>query len=89
MPIHPLAQLSREEIRYAAQLIKKNHASDSHLVFKAITLQEPDKIKTLAYLDKEHRGESPESNIDRSAFLNYYLKGGVRSSSAQQPSVRS
>ncbi|EFX05222.1 copper amine oxidase [Grosmannia clavigera kw1407] len=72
MAVHPLADLTAEEVVQAANLIRAQHPG-AQLAFKAITLEEPDKALTLQYLEAEHAGRSvlPPKRI---AFAAYYIR---------------
>lgn len=74
---HPLAQLTADEIKQSANLVRRVTGDDIELIFKAITLKEPDKTLILEYLEAEHSGASALPHLDRFGFVVYYKKGGV------------
>src|SRR5947209_2707587 len=74
---HPLCPLTASEISNTAQLIKNLWPSNADLLFKVITLEEPQKKHLVPYLDAEHAGKTVP-RIDRKAFVAYYLKNTVR-----------
>lgn len=76
---HPLSPLTALEITTASQLLKACYPSTIKLQFKAITLQEPEKEKVIAFLDAEHNG-TPPTPIKRRAFVPYYIRNTVRTS---------
>lgn len=78
--IHPFAPLSADEIKQAARLIRIKWPEDTNLHFKAITLQEPLKAEVIPVLEAESKGETWKP-IDRRAFVLYYLRGTVSTSS--------
>ena len=73
---HPLCPLTAPEISDTAQLIKNLWPSNVDLLFKVITLEEPQKKHFVPYLDAEHAGR-PVPRIDRKAFVSYYLRNTV------------
>lgn len=73
--MHPLVDLTAEEIERAAGLVRKLHR-EQPLVFKAVTLEEPQKHLVLEYLKAERNGSKVPS-VPRLAFTAYYLKGTV------------
>jgi Cu2+-containing amine oxidase len=80
---HPLCPLTASEISNAAQLIKKLWPSNVDILFKVITLEEPQKKHFVPYLDAEHAGRTLP-HIDRKAFVAYYLRNTVRLMSYDQ-----
>ena len=76
VPVHPLSPLTSAEITRASEFIKGLYPAHTSLLFKAITLEEPEKAQLAPYLDAEHQGRSP-GKIDRKAFLNYYIRNTV------------
>lgn len=78
MALHPFADLTESEIEYAREIIQAQHPR-TLLSFKAITLEEPDKILMLKYLEGEHAGVA-RPRPDRIAYCAYYFRGTVRSS---------
>lgn len=54
---HPLSQLTADEIRRAADIIRKARPSRSSIVFRTITLEEPAKAILLPFLATEHAGK--------------------------------
>lgn len=75
MALHPLADLTAEEVVRVANLVRALHPG-SQLTFKAITLEEPDKTLTVRYLEAEHAGRSAP-RPSRIAFAAYYIRGVV------------
>ena len=78
---HPLAPLSADEIRSAVSIIKSQWPANVDLHFKAVTLEEPAKAEAVPYVEAEFHGYDLP-NIDRKAFLNYYIRLTVCSTSA-------
>ena len=74
---HPLCPLTASEISTTAQLIKGSWPSNVDILFKVITLEEPQKKHFVPYLDAEHTGRTLP-RIDRKAFVAYYLRNTVR-----------
>lgn len=74
--IHPLCPLTASEITKSAQLITGIYPSNISLRFKTITLEEPPKAQLAPYLDAEHHGRAV-GQIDRKAFVNYYIRNTV------------
>ena len=74
---HPLCPLTASEISTTAQLIKRLWPSNVDILFKVITLEEPQKKHFVPYLDAEHAGRTLP-RIDRKAFVAYYLRNTVR-----------
>lgn len=74
---HPLTPLSSVEIVSAAGIIRSLYPANTSLLFKAVTLQEPEKAATLKYLDAEHAGTALPTGIDRKAFIAYYIRNTV------------
>ncbi|KIW74137.1 hypothetical protein Z517_12547 [Fonsecaea pedrosoi CBS 271.37] len=72
-PVHPLSELSFAETQQAIAIIRKLHGH-TDLVFKAVTLEEPIKEQTIAYLNAEQNAK-PLPSIPRTAFAAYYFKG--------------
>lgn len=75
MAPHVLSDLTADEIRHTARLIKHLHRPDE-LVFKAITLDEPRKELVLEYFRAQLNGE-PLPVVPRIVFAAYYIKGTV------------
>jgi Cu2+-containing amine oxidase len=78
--MHPLAALSREEIKIVSTLIKKLWPPPTEIHFKVLTLLEPPKDQVLSYLEIEHG--SNNTNLrnpapDRRAWVNYYIRNTV------------
>ena len=73
---HPLCPITAAEIKGAADLIRRLYPSKTNFQFKVITLQEPEKAQLVPYLEAEHQGEKLP-NIDRRAFVCYYLRNTV------------
>lgn len=82
MAFHPLRDLSADEIERAASLVSKLHG-DQELVFKAITLEEPQKRQVLDYL-RAIDNAAPLPSVRRVAFAAYYFKGTVSRRLPQQ-----
>jgi primary-amine oxidase len=74
---HPLCPLTASEISNTAQLIKRLWPPNVDILFKVITLEEPQKAHFVPYLDAEHAGRALP-RIDRKAFVAYYLRNTVR-----------
>lgn len=75
---HPLAPISADEIQNAVSVIKSQWPTDTNFQFKAVTLQEPAKAETVPYLEADfHGGDLPQ--IDRRAFVAYYIRNTVSS----------
>src|SRR4051794_28785987 len=74
---HPLCPITASEISNTAQLIKTSWPSHVDILFKVITLEEPQKKHFVPYLDAEHAGRTLP-RIDRKAFVAYYLRNTVR-----------
>jgi Cu2+-containing amine oxidase len=74
---HPLCPLTASEISTTAQLIKRLWPSNVDILFKVITLEEPQKKHFVPYLDAEYAGRTLP-HIDRKAFVAYYLRNTVR-----------
>jgi primary-amine oxidase len=74
---HPLCPLTASEISNTTQLIKALWPSNVDLLFKTVTLDEPQKKHFVPYLDAEHAGRTLPC-IDRKAFVAYYLRNTVR-----------
>lgn len=75
MAPHPLSDLTEDEIRHTARLVRHLHRPHE-LVFKAITLDEPQKELVLAYFKAQENG-TPLPKVPRIIFAAYYLKGTV------------
>ncbi|KAH8895903.1 hypothetical protein GQ53DRAFT_743858 [Thozetella sp. PMI_491] len=71
---HPLGPLSAQEITRGAELIHGSWPAGTEFQFKAITLLEPAKAELIPYLAAERGGQLP-TDIDRRAFVVYYLRG--------------
>ena len=76
MASHPLQDLAADEITQAANLIKQLHR-EQNIVFKAITLEEPQKHLVLQYF-RAQDNSLPLPTIPRIVFATYYFKGTVR-----------
>ncbi|KAI5461030.1 copper amine oxidase [Mariannaea sp. PMI_226] len=76
--LHPFSQLTSAEIKQTSELIQKSQPEDVSLIFKVITLHEPDKALALAYLQAEHEGQSERIAVGRHSFVAYYKKGDDR-----------
>jgi Cu2+-containing amine oxidase len=76
MAFHPLRDLTANEIKRAASLIKQLHRNQE-LVFKAITLDEPNKNLVLRYFKAQENGTALPK-VPRIVFAAYYFKGTVR-----------
>ena len=74
---HPLAPLTTSEIESSRDLIKSLYPVTTSLLYKQITLQEPEKVELAPYLDAEFQGR-PKGRIDRRAFVTYYIRNTVR-----------
>jgi len=74
---HPLGPLSADEIKKASALVRQAWPEGTLFQFKAVTLLEPAKLELIPYLDAERKGQVP-TDIDRRAFVVYYLKNTVR-----------
>ncbi|KAL2851248.1 copper amine oxidase [Aspergillus pseudodeflectus] len=75
--LHPFSQLTPVEIRKVGEIISAL-SPETRLIFKTITLQEPDKKQALKYLEAEHSGSAVRPLVERCAFIAYYKKGGDR-----------
>lgn len=73
---HPLGPLSGSEIVQSSTLIRQAWPEGTLFHFKVITLLEPAKAELVPYLDAERKGLTPK-DIDRRAFVVYYLKNTV------------
>ncbi|KIW72758.1 hypothetical protein PV04_00933 [Phialophora macrospora] len=73
MACHPLNDLTASEVKQAASLIRQLHR-DQDLVFKAITLDEPQKDLVLSYFKAQESGK-PLPVVPRVVFAAYYFKG--------------
>lgn len=73
---HPLCPLTASEISNTAHLVRSLWPSNIDLLFKVITLEEPQKRQLVPYLDAEHAGRTLP-HIDRKAFVAYYLRNTV------------
>lgn len=75
-PVHPLCPITAAEISQSADLIRSLYPAKTDFLFKAITLEEPEKAQLVPYLDAEHsRGRLPR--IERKTFVCYYLRNTV------------
>lgn len=77
---HPLCPITTSEIRRSAELLRRQWPSKTEIHFKAITLEEPAKAQLVPYLEAEHKG-SRIPQIDRRAFVSYYIRNTVSKSS--------
>lgn len=75
---HPLSPLTSSEITNAAKLVQSLYPAGTDLQYKAITLHEPAKAQLVPYLDAEHNG-GRTPNIERNAFVCYYIRNTVSS----------
>lgn len=75
MAFHPLRDLTASEIKQAASLVRQLHRGQE-LVFKAITLAEPQKDLVLQYFKAQENGTALPA-IPRIVFAAYYFKGTV------------
>ncbi|KAF1812851.1 hypothetical protein P152DRAFT_435079 [Eremomyces bilateralis CBS 781.70] len=73
--VHPLSQLSANEIRRSSVLVRALHPPEFGLDFKSITLNEPNKKLVLEFLDAEHSRRPTPPVIDRESIVSYYVKG--------------
>lgn len=76
MASHPLSPLTALEIIKASELIRALYLPKIDLHFKAVTLEEPEKVLLVPYLDAEHQGMKLLS-LDRKAFVCYYIRNTV------------
>lgn len=76
MAFHPLRDLTASEIKQAASLIRQLHRGQK-LVFKAITLEEPQKDLVIKYFRAQENG-TPLPAVPRIVFAAYYFEGTVR-----------
>lgn len=76
---HPLCPLTASEILSTSDLIKSLWPSNVELLFKVVTLEEPQKKQFVPYLDAEHSGNALP-RIERRAFVAYYLRNTVSTS---------
>lgn len=74
--LHPFSQLTPAEITQSAEIIR-NLYPGTELIFKIITLEEPDKAQALKYLEAEHAVEASRPFVERRSFAAYYKKGGA------------
>lgn len=70
--MHPFNDLTATEIGNSRDKVQSLH-SGAALVFKAITLEEPQKDVMIAYLEAELRGER-QTSPQRLAYCVYYIK---------------
>ncbi|CAF9907186.1 hypothetical protein IMSHALPRED_005464 [Imshaugia aleurites] len=70
---HPLCPITAAEIKQSVDLIRSLYPAKTDFVFKAITLEEPQKAQLVPYLDAEHSGRKLP-HIDRKTFVCYYLR---------------
>lgn len=75
MTVHPLLDLTATEIKQAVTLIRQLHPGQD-LVYKAVTLEDPQKDLVLKYFQAQENGTILPL-IPRIAFAAYYLKGTV------------
>lgn len=73
---HPLGPLTAKEISQSSALIKGQWPEGTLFQFKVVTLLEPAKAELIPYLSAEKSGQTP-TDIDRRAFVVYYLKNTV------------
>jgi Cu2+-containing amine oxidase len=73
---HPLGPLSADEITLGSSLLTNFWPAGTDVHFKAVTLLEPAKAELIPYLTAERAGQ-PKPDIDRRAFVLYYLRGTV------------
>ncbi|KAH6880808.1 copper amine oxidase [Thelonectria olida] len=75
MAPHPFADLTSKEITRSRDLVQALHPRVL-LSFKAITLEEPDKDRMVAFLKAEHTsGVNAVTSPPRIAYCAYYLRG--------------
>ena len=74
---HPLCPLTAAEIKRSAQAVRSIFAGQPDIHFKCITLEEPPKALLAPYIDAEHAGRRLPQ-IDRKAFVSYYIRNTVR-----------
>jgi primary-amine oxidase len=75
--LHPFSQLTAPEIRQTSRIIAQLYPDGVALIFKTITLYEPDKTLALEYLKAEHENRVDRPAIDRQSFVAYYKKDEV------------
>ena len=73
---HPFTPLTVSEIETAARLVKQLYPETVDLLFKTITLEEPNKDVVVPLLIAEHEGRSYDSP-PRRAFVSYYIHNTV------------
>ena len=73
---HPLGPLSAKEITHGRDLLVASWPAGTDCHFKAITLLEPAKAGLIPYLTAERLMQTP-TDIDRRAFVVYYIRGTV------------
>ena len=73
---HPLSPLSSTEIRATGELIKGIYLQGTGLLYKQITLREPDKAYLAPWLDAKFDGK-PVQPLDRKADVSYYIRNTV------------
>ncbi|EXJ85677.1 primary-amine oxidase [Capronia coronata CBS 617.96] len=71
--IHPVSNLTVSEIHRSVEFVRALHPGVPNLVFKVVTLREPDKTELQHYFEAEASG-SDLPNIDRRSFVNFYQK---------------
>lgn len=76
---HPISPLTAGEITESSTLIRQLWPENTKLQFKAVTLQEPNKVELMPFLAAEHEGK-PTTSIDRRSFVLYYIRNTVSSS---------
>ena len=76
-PNHPLCPLTAVEIRTAAEAVKAMYPGRPDIHFKILTLDEPEKVLLVPFLDAEHGGRQLPQ-IDRKVFVAYYIRNTVR-----------
>lgn len=54
---HPLDQLSSDEIRSAAGIIRQARPKGTSIIYRTITLEEPAKATLIPFLELEHQGK--------------------------------
>jgi len=74
--VHPFAPLSAAEIKHASDLVRAEWPDKTDVQFKVITLEEPAKADVIPVLEAEATGHT-FSQLDRRAFVNYYLRNTV------------
>ena len=74
--IHPIAPLTIAEIDACRLAVEALYPADIKLMWKALTLREPDKSELAPALDAEAESKTLPA-IDRKAFVAYYIRNTV------------